>query len=82
MGSRVDFMKGLILMPHKNYASYFWNILVFILPMVKLSALAEPLAQMPTHVDSGLNFVNRGSNMAAIILSPLKNLKYFPIARN
>ena len=42
---------------------------------ISLSALAEPLAKMLRLVGSGLKFCNKNSNMAAIIHSPLQNLK-------
>ena len=53
-------------------AQSFW-----ISQKVSVSALAEPLTQMLRLVGIvSLTFVNKGSNTAAIILSPLQNLKW------
>ena len=56
-----------------------WAQHLWILQKVSVSALAEPLAQLLSLVGSGLNFVNKNSNMAVVILSPLQNLKCLKI---
>ena len=56
-----------------------WARPLWISQKFSVSALAEPLAQMLRLVESGLSFVNKGSNMAVIILSPLQNLKCLKI---
>ena len=78
----VDFTKGLSLVSDSNLrplsqiiVTLFlspWSKPLWTSQKVSVLALAEPLT--PT-----LSFVNRGSNMAAIIHSPLQNLNWLKI---
>ena len=68
------------------YLKFLWHIswahglnLYGLHKKVSVLALAEPLAQMLRLVGSGLSFVNIGSDMAAIIDSPIQNLKWLKI---
>ena len=84
--SGADFTKGLSQVSGSNLrflsqiiGTFFWSPWawpLWISQKVSVSALVVPLAQMLRVIGSKDKFVDKGSNMAAIILSTFQNLKW------